>query len=72
MTSIFDEETLLPRRRELLGTIRDHRLVSLDFLHRRFLQVDPRVLRYDLKALVDIGLIVKVGKTRGALYAPKG
>ncbi len=66
-----DEDLLPPRRRELLDTIRDHRLVSLDFLRRRFLQIDPRMLRYDLKALMDESLIVKVGKTRGALYAPK-
>lgn len=65
------EDLLPPRRRELLETIRDHRTVSLDFLHRRFLQIDPRMLRYDLKALIDEGFISKIGKTRGALYAVK-
>lgn len=64
-------DLLPPRRREILETVRDHKTVSLDFLHRRFLQIDPRMLRYDLKALTDEGFIIKIGKTRGALYAMK-
>jgi Fic family protein len=66
-----NEDLLHPRRKELLDTIRDHRTVSLDFLHRRFLKIDPRMLRYDLKALMDEGFIVKIGKTRGVLYSVK-
>lgn len=66
-----DEDFLPPRRREILETVRDHQMISLDFLHRRFLQIDPRMLRYDLKALIDQGFIIKIGKTRGALYATK-
>lgn len=65
------EEKLLPRRMELLKIIKDHRLVSFDFLYRRFLLVNPRTLRYDLKKLVEAGFIIKKGKTRGAFYAPK-
>lgn len=65
------EDLLAPRRREILEIIRNHQTVSLDFLSRRFLQIDPRLLRYDLKYLVDEGFIIKIGKTRGALYAPK-
>ncbi|MBI4100088.1 Fic family protein [Candidatus Microgenomates bacterium] len=64
-------DLLLPRRRELVEIVREQRLVSLDFLHRRFLQISPRLLSYDLKCLMDQGFIVKIGKTRGALYAPK-
>jgi len=65
------EEKLLPRRMELLKIIKDHRLVSFDFLYRRFLLVNPRTLRYDLKKLVEAGFIIKKGKTRGVFYAPK-
>ena len=64
-------DTLLPRRREIVEIIREHQLVSLDFLHRRFLKVEPRLLSYDLNCLIKDGYVIKVGKTRGAMYAPK-
>lgn len=64
------EDLLAPRRREILEIIRDHRMISLDFLRRRFITVGPRLLSYDLKYLMDNGYISKIGKTRGALYAP--
>lgn len=67
----MDLDTLFPRRREIVEIIRDHQIVSLDFLHRRFMNVSPRLLRYDLKCLVKDGYISKIGKTRGALYALK-
>lgn len=62
---------LLPRRQEIANIILEHRLVSLDFLHRRFLKVSRRQMAYDLEALIKDGFIAKIGKTRGALYAPK-
>jgi Fic family protein len=65
------EEKLLPRRREILNIVKDHHLVSFDFLQRRFLAVNARTLRYDLKKLAQEGFIVKKGKTRGVFYAPK-
>ncbi|MCL4397807.1 hypothetical protein M1403_02135 [Patescibacteria group bacterium] len=65
---IRNSQELSPRRQEIFQTIQDHQSVSADFLHRRFLAVDPRLLRYDLKYLVDNGYIAKVGKTRGVLY----
>jgi len=65
------EATLLPRRRELLATIRDHHLMSFDQLHRRFLAVNQSTLRYDLNQLIKAGLVTKLGSTRGALYQPK-
>ena len=64
-------DLLLPRRRELVEIIREQRMVSLDFLHRRFMRVSERLLSYDLKCLMKQGFIVKMGKTRGALYAPR-
>lgn len=63
-------ESLLPRRREIYEIICDHQIVSLDFLHRRFIQISSRLLRYDLEQLMKAGLVIKKGKTRGALYAP--
>ena len=62
------EDILLPRRREMLNIIRDHKEISLNSLQRRFLKVPARTLRYDLKALEKDGFIVKIGSTRGALY----
>lgn len=62
------EQNLPPRRLEILDIIRDHRQVSLDFIHRRFAAVSPRLLRYDLKKLQDVNLIKKLGVTRGAVY----
>ncbi len=59
---------LPPRRKELVQIIREHPHATLDFLHRRFLRVDPRLLRYDLKKLCDDGLVKKIGKTRGSVY----
>lgn len=62
------EDYLLPRRSEILYIIRDHKLVSFDTIKRRFMNVNDRTLRYDLKKLQDGGLIKKRGKTNGAYY----
>jgi len=64
-----DKKILLPPRQdELLQIIKDHRVVSFDFLCRRFLQVPKRTLRYDVKKLCDQKLITKIGKTKGSYY----
>ncbi len=60
---------LLPRRQELLSIITDHKVVSFDFLHRRFTGIPSSTLRYDLLALQKGGYIQKLGVTRGALYS---
>ena len=65
-----DEDSLPPRRYEILQVIRDHRQTSFDFIRRRFLAVSPRMLRYDLKRLRDKGLIKKRGITKGVVYEP--
>lgn len=70
-SEFIHEDTLLPRRREILSIIRDHGEVSLDRIQRRFLKVPARTLRYDLKNLEKEGYIQKVGSTRGALYKTK-
>jgi Fic family protein len=67
----IEEETLLPRRQEILNLIKDHKLMSLDSLRRRFLMVSPRMIRYDLKQLEKNGFIIKIGSTRGAMYKIK-
>ncbi|HUV71671.1 MAG TPA: Fic family protein [Clostridia bacterium] len=63
-----DMPLLLPRREEIYRIIKDHQLISFDFLRRRFLKVPPRTLRYDLKKLVDSGLVTKLGETSGSYY----
>lgn len=70
MTNPASHETVnLPlRRREILEVIRDHPYSSFDFIHRRFYNVNPKTLHYDLKKLQEQNLIVKVGSTRGAVY----
>ncbi len=62
------EDYLLPRRAELLTIIREHKLVSFDQLRRRFIKVNARTLRYDLKKLQDSGFIRKRGATKGVYY----
>jgi len=61
-------EQLLPRRQEILAIIEDHHLVSFDFIARRFAGIPKSSLHYDLKYLLNQGLVQKLGKTRGALY----
>lgn len=65
------ENRLLPRRAEILRIVRDHGLVRFDFIKRRFLAVNERTLRYDLKKLCDSGLVIKKGTTKGVFYSPK-
>lgn len=48
----FFEETLLPRRAEILATIRDHEMVTFDQIRRRFLAVSPRTIHNDLQDLI--------------------
>ncbi len=62
------ELVLLPRRKEILFTVRDHPMCSFDLIKRRFLSVNPKTLHYDLAQLIKSGLVKKIGSTRGALY----
>lgn len=59
---------LLPRRQEILEIIRDHETVTFDFVRRRFMAVSKETIHYDLQQLIRVGLIKKLGRTRGALY----
>lgn len=65
------EDLLLPRRAEILNIIRDHQMVSFDIIRRRFVGINERTLRYDLKKLVDQGLLKKRGTTKGVWYEIK-
>ena len=60
------EKLLPPRQAEIYLIIKEHTVVSFDNIRRRFLKVPERTLRYDLKKLVDKGLTVKIGETRGS------
>ena len=60
-----------PRQEEIYHIIKDHGTVSFDSIHRRFLKVPQRTLRYDLKKLIDQKLVIKIGHTRGAFYQIK-
>ncbi len=66
-----EEDYLLPRRREILEIIKDHTMVSLNQIQRRFLKVPARTLRYDISQLEKQGFIRKIGTTRGAMYTVK-
>ncbi|OGK20110.1 hypothetical protein A2866_01140 [Candidatus Roizmanbacteria bacterium RIFCSPHIGHO2_01_FULL_39_8] len=59
---------LPPRQEEIYDVIKDHRVVSFDFIQRRFVKVPARTLRYDLKKLCDQNLVHKIGKTKGSFY----
>lgn len=62
------EDRLLPRRQEILQIVKDHEMVSFDFLKRRFAKIPPSSLHYDLKKMVEAGFIKKLGTTRGVMY----
>ncbi|MBI4009436.1 Fic family protein, partial [Candidatus Roizmanbacteria bacterium] len=62
------QDNLLPRRREILEIIKDHHVVSFDFIRRRFTQVASSTLHYDLSKLLKGGFIRKLGNTNGVLY----
>jgi len=64
-------DTLLPRRQEIISIIKDHKMVSFNFIKRRFQKVPDSSLHYDLKILINKGLIKKLGSTRGVLYSPR-
>ncbi len=59
---------LLPRRAEIYHIIKDHKLVNFDQIRRRFVGVNERTLRYDLKQLQNGGFITKLGITKGVYY----
>jgi Fic family protein len=65
------EDFLLPRRAEIYNIIKDHELINFDMIRRRFMRINERTLRYDLKKLTDTGLIVKLGTTKGVYYKVK-
>lgn len=62
------EDRLLPRRGEILAIIRDHRIVSFDFIRRRFAKIPESTLHYDIRKLIEAGFIKKLGSTRGVCY----
>jgi len=66
-----EEDVLLPRRKEILDIIKDHPGCSFDFIARRFSNVNPKTIHYDLKKMQDKGFIFKIGSTRGVLYQTK-
>jgi len=78
ITTTFDNlenpdslNTLLPRRREIYEIIKDHPNCSFDFIHRRFIRVNPKTLHYDLLKLQKENLIIKTGISRGVTYIVK-
>lgn len=69
VTKLSDPLVVLPpRQREIYEIIIDHPYANFDMIQRWFLVVPSRTLHYDLKKLVDAGLVIKVGKTRKTLY----
>lgn len=67
-----DKTANLPlRHREIVNTIRDHPYSSFYFIRRRFFNINPKTLHYDLKKLQEQNLVIKVGATRGAVYQVK-
>lgn len=62
------EVCLLPRRSEILNIIRDHQMATFETIRRRFMAINGRTLRYDLKKLQEGGLILKRGTTKGVWY----
>ncbi len=69
-TALKKEQTffLPPRQEEIFNIIRDHKVASFDTIRRRFTEVPERTLRWDLKRLLELSLIIKSGKTKGSFY----
>lgn len=65
----FDpSDLLLPRRKEILDLIKEHKIMNFNQIKRRFSKINERTLRYDLKKLQDQKLIRKLGTTKGVYY----
>jgi len=62
------EDSLLPRRREILEIIKDHPYCSFDSISRRFPSTNQKTLHYDLRQLQIKEFIIKAGVTKGARY----
>ena len=62
---------LLPRRGEIMNILHDHKMISFDFLARRFRAVPTRTLHNDVSQLIKAGLIQKMGSTKGVVYTVK-
>lgn len=65
------EDTLLPRRHEILQIIREQHLCSFDQIKRRFRKIPDSSLHYDVQVLLKKGFIKKLGSTRGVVYSAK-
>lgn len=65
------EDSLLPRRGEILKIIRDHPYCSFDFIRRRFPSINEKTLHYDLSQLQHQGFVQKIGVSRGVVYKVK-
>lgn len=63
------EDGLLPRRAEIVKITREQKLITINMLKRRFLSINERTLRFDVKKLVDDGYLKKLGTTRGVYYS---
>lgn len=59
---------LLPRRAEIVEIVRDHKMVSFDFIARGFAAVPKSTLHFDIQQLLKQGYIKKLGTTRGVVY----
>ena len=64
-------KSLLPRRSKIYELIETNKLTNFEQIKRKFLKVNERTLRYDLKKLQEQGLIRKLGTTRGVYYQIK-
>ena len=62
---------LPPRREEILRIVEDHPYITMDGIHRRFLGVPIRTLRYDIAQLMRMNHIQKIGTTKGTSYVLK-
>ena len=67
-SSNSDQQSLLPRRQEVLNIITDHPYISLDSLARRFPTIPKRTISHDVNQLIKTKLITKYGKTKGVVY----
>lgn len=68
---VIEVTSLFIKQAEILEFIREKGIVNFNTLHRNFLGINERTLRYHLKRLADSGLIRKRGTTKGVYYEIK-
>ena len=62
------EDSLFIKQAAILELIREYDSVNFQTIKRNFFGSNDRTLRYHIKRLADLGLVRKLGITKGVYY----